>query len=88
MVRKWCIWCEDGVIPNDSNYCWIHVKCADELMDLSQDIKAIKKILKGIHPRNEKTKNRVDAVLKYIADMEDFKRRFDNTMKLLKEAER
>jgi len=82
MVKAWCIWCEVGDLPSrDSGFYWIHQDCAEKLMDLKEDIQTVKKILEGKHRRNEKNTDELDAVLEFILDMENFKNKWDNTMK-------
>ena len=86
MVKAWCVWCESGN-DNDklkSGYYWIHMHCAQELMDYGSDIKSIKEMLQGIHIRNKKDKDRLNVVLEFIKDIEIFKRRWEGTMKRLK----
>jgi len=85
MVKAWCIWCEMGNIPSSSGYFWIHRSCARKMMDVDSDIRSIKKILEGTHNRNKKDKDKLNAVFKFIEDMEDFKRRWDNSMKIIEE---
>ena len=53
-------------------------------MDISSNLKNIREILEGIHHRNELNPNqdKIDTVLNFLKDMEDFKRKWDGTMKL------
>ena len=67
-----------------SIYYWIHLKCAEELMDIKSNLVHIREMLEGIHNRNKKTKYRIECVVKFLEDMEDFKRKWDNTQKLIK----
>jgi len=85
MSKAWCIWCENGDRKSPSGYYWIHLKCAEELMDVKSDLKHIREMLEGTHNRNKKTKDRIECVVKFLDDMEDFKRRWDNTQKLIKQ---
>ena len=81
MTKAWCIWCESGGKPatlKNGEYYWIHPKCAYKLMDTSDDIRSIREILEGVHPRNEKEKDKLTAVLKYISDMEQFAEQWNN----------
>jgi len=84
-MKCWCVWCEQGEGVSKSGYYWIHPKCADELMDISGDLKSVKEMLQGIHRRNKQDDNKFSVICKFIADMEDFKRRWDNTIKKIKE---
>jgi len=87
-MKAWCIWCEDGdrypPMYKRNGMVWIHEKCANQLMDINQDIKSIKEMLKGVHPRNKKEKDRLKVVVDFIKDMEDFRKRWDNTIKMIK----
>jgi hypothetical protein len=82
-MKAYCIWCEIGNCNTKNGYLWIHQRCADELMDISQDIKSIRKILEGIHPRNNIDEDNLNTVKKFIDDMQDFRRRWDNSMKII-----
>lgn len=84
MTRAWCIWCEEGDRKSPSGYYWIHMKCAKQLIDINSNIESIKKMLLGIHRRNQDNENKFNVIMKYIEDMEDFKRRWDNSMKIIK----
>jgi hypothetical protein len=83
-MRAWCIWCENGESKGKHGYYWIHMKCAEQLIDINGDIESIKKMLLGIHRRNQDDEDKFNVIMKYIEDMEDFRRRWDNTMKLIK----
>ena len=85
MSKAWCVWCESQGTPSSSGYYWIHPDCAEELMDVSQDIKNVKEMLKGTHPRNKKDKNKLNVILNYIKDIEKSKKRWDGSMKIIKE---
>ena len=87
MVKAWCIWCETGNKISSSGYFWIHDNCSHELMNIKSDLKTIIEILNGKHRRNElqPKKDKVDLVLEFIKDMEDHKRRWEGTMKLMKD---
>lgn len=82
MTKAWCTWCENGEYIAKHGYLWICEKCVNELTDNHEHIKSIYEILKGTHPRNKKEENKIDTVLKYIKDMEEFTRKWDNTMKM------
>lgn len=86
MVRAWCIWCECG---NDNHklkggYYWIHMDCANNLMDYANDLKSVKQMLLGIHPRNDKDKNKLEVIHNFIKDMEEFKVKWSTTMKTIR----
>lgn len=85
MVKAWCIWCEVGQDSDKlkSGYYWIHIDCAQKLMECDSDLKSIKEMLLGIHTRNKKDEDKLNVVYEFIKDMEDFKRRWDNTIALL-----
>lgn len=85
MVKAWCIWCESGDQLGKHGMFWIHEKCADELMDNHSDIQSIKKMLKGEHSRNKEEESKIETIYKFIESMEAFKRRWDGTMKVIKE---
>jgi hypothetical protein len=53
-------------------------------MDVSSNIKNVKEMLDGNHPRNKDNGDKLDIILKYIQDMEDFKRKWEGTLKLIK----
>jgi len=85
MVKAWCIWCESGS-DNDklkSGYYWIHMDCAQKLMDYGSDVKSVREILQGIHPRNKKDEDKLNVVFEFIKDMEDFRRKWEGTMKII-----
>ena len=83
MVKSWCIWCETGDKQNNSGYFWIHQKCALKLMDISSDIESIKEMLKGIHPRNKKDKDKISVIYNFIKDIEKFQKQWDGTINIL-----
>ena len=84
MVKAWCIWCETGDQLGKHGMFWIHEKCSDELMDISSDIKSIKKMLKGEHARNKEEESKIETIYKFIKDMEAFNRRWEGTMNIIK----
>jgi hypothetical protein len=85
MTKAWCVWCQTGSVPK-TGYLWIHEKCANEIMDRSSDIKTIREILEGKHPRcAENPGDRIAVVLKMVSDMEAFDQKWKNAMALLKQ---
>ena len=85
MVKAWCIWCEAESDSHKlkSGYYWIHQKCAEELMDYGSEVKNVKKMLLGVHQRNKRDTDKINVIIEYINDMDDFRRKWLNTMKLL-----
>jgi len=85
MKKVWCIWCESGDIHSSNGYYWIHLHCAEKLMDINDDIKAIKEMLQGIHLRNKKDENKLNVVYNFIKDMNDFNKKWVNIKKIIKQ---
>lgn len=83
MVKAFCIWCEPCGNLGKHGYFWIHEDCANKLMDIKGDIKSVREILEGTHPRNEKDEDRLRVVEKFIQDMEEFDRRWQGTVEIL-----
>ena len=52
-------------------------------MDISSDIKSIREILKGTHRRNKIEEDRVKVVMKFIQDMENFRKRWEKTVDII-----
>lgn len=85
MVKARCVWCEDSDAKSTSGYYWIHLNCVEKLMDYRDDIKSIKEILQGTHLRNKKDEDKLKLVCEFIEDMENFRKRWEGTMKFIKE---
>jgi len=86
-MKRWCIWCEsENRTPK--GWFWIHTNCAHKLMNIHNDIEAVKKILQGIHPRNKKESDRLKCVCKFVEDMEEHRKRWDNITSLLSDSEK
>ena len=85
-MKAWCSWCETpigGVYPKHG-YLWIHEDCAFELMScVGSDVKTVLQILNEEHPRNEKTKDKLDCIIEFINDMDASRKRWEGTMKLI-----
>lgn len=87
-MKAWCIWCESPQNSEPKNgYYWIHNDCANKLMDIKSNLDTILEILNGMHRRNKNNPQteKVDLVIKYISDMQEFDRKWNNTMKLIKQ---
>ncbi len=88
MGKAFCIWCESGGKISPSGYFWIHPECANKMMDISQDVESIKKMLKGEHSRNEyekeEGKSKIEIIYEFIKEMEDFRIQWEGSMKLMK----
>ena len=82
-MKSWCIWCESENHHSKKGYYWIHLDCAEKLMDM-RDLTAVKEILQGIHTRNKDDEDKLTTVYKFIKDMEDFHRKWDGTMKIIR----
>lgn len=83
MVKAWCCWCD---MPGDvakHGYLWIHEQCVDELMDISSDLKSIREMLQGMHPRNEKDKDKLNVIYKFINDMNAFRNRWKKMVEII-----
>ena len=73
-----CLWCQYGNVPkslNEKGFVWVHLSCLMELQDFRQDTKAIKEILEG--KRNE-------SIEVYLERMQNFDKKWNNSMKLIK----
>ena len=76
-----CFWCQTGNVPKNlqnKGFVWIHLDCLMEINDFRQDTKAIQEIIKG--KRNESIEN-------YLERMQEFDRKWNNSMKLIKQLE-
>jgi hypothetical protein len=84
-MKAYCIWCESGNgVPTKSGYYWIHDTCSNEMIDhCFHNSKCIREILEGKHPRNKENEGKLDTILRFISDMEQFEKRWRNTMKKL-----
>lgn len=83
-MAAWCCWCESGTtyessrIFREKGLLWIHETCFRELMEAGDNIKHIREIIEG--------KAKVDeTVERFLKRVEDFDRRWNNAMKMLKE---
>ena len=83
-MKKWCVWCECKDYSSRDGYWWIHEVCAEKLMDVHQDLTAIRSILKGTHIRNKDDENKINVIYEFLKDMEVLDRKFQNTIKLFK----
>ena len=85
-MKAWCVWCESPKNSEPQNgYYWIHMSCAEKLMDIKSDLNNIQKILERKHRRNKENENELITVDKFIKDMEIFNRRWEGTMKIIKD---
>jgi len=85
-MKAWCVWCESPENSEPKNgYYWIHMSCAEKLMDIKSDLNNIQEILERKHRRNRENENELITVDKFIRDMEIFNRRWEGTMKIIKE---
>jgi len=77
MTKMWCFWCEDGYLPKNmarKGYVWVHLKCLEELLNMREDVNAIKRILAG---------EQDETVQHFLNRIGDFDRRWENTMKII-----
>ena len=80
---KHCVWCDsEGCKQKADGFFYIHERCAEQLMDVNSDLHTIREILEGTHTRNKLGDDRIKLIFDFINDMEDFKRRWDNTIKI------
>lgn len=86
-MKAWCIWCEMGSTKPRDGMLWIHEHCFLELDDVRNRIKMVEKYLRGEMPRILKNgdKRGYESVEKFLVAMDDFNRRWNNSMKLIKE---
>jgi len=66
---------------------WIHESCFQELMDVHNKIESVEKYMKGELPKLTKKGNRLgyESVERFLIAMDDFNRRWNNSMKLIRE---
>lgn len=85
-MKAFCLWCEcnQGSLPKNG-YIWLHMKCAEEMMDIKGDLKSINEILQGIHPRNTIDEDRLKTTYDFIKDMEQFRKQWEGSMKIIEE---
>ena len=74
--QKFCIWCEVGNEPV-GDYLWIHKKCFFDLEDIAGNVESVTKQL-------EEHKG-ITEITDFLKSMADFKRKWENTTKLIAE---
>lgn len=88
-MKAWCIWCQTGSLPNplsEKEMVWIHTECFEQLMDIHNKIEQVTEYMKGTLPRLAENGNKIgyDSVEQFLVAMDDFNRRWKNTMNLLR----
>lgn len=88
-MKAWCIWCQTGSLPNplsEKEMVWIHTKCFEQLMDVRDKIENVTEYMKGTLPKLAENGNKIgyDSAEQFLVAMDDFNRRWKNTMKLIK----
>ncbi len=79
-MSMWCFYCQSGDTSGvvfKNGFAWIHQTCFEELLDNANSVEQILKIVNGEKPD--------DSITKFIERMEDFKRRWGNSMKFVEE---
>ncbi len=76
-----CVWC-DGEADFGKDMMYIHKKCYFELTDVASEIEGIKEFIEGKRPNKNLPD---DTIEKFLERMEDFRVKWSNSMKLIKE---
>jgi len=88
-MKAWCIWCQTGSPPNplsDKEMVWIHTKCFEQLMDVHDKIEHVTEYMNGTLPRLAENGNKIgyDSAVQFLVSMDDFKRRWNNSMNFIR----
>jgi hypothetical protein len=61
--------------------------CAHKLMDLKDDLQQVRQILEGTHTRNKDNADKLDVVVKFLNDLDEFEQKWQGTMRIIRGGE-